>query len=99
MGVGGETLHIRLASPLHARKTEKVAKLSLIKFSAAHSLAQVGTVIPCRGKQNYSSTLQTTEQKTADLKMRKQVGFLLPNKALSVGSFLHWIKLGTEIRK
>lgn len=31
--------------------------------------------------------------------MRKQLGLLLPNKALSVESFLHWIKLGTEIRR
>lgn len=42
--------------------------------------------------------LQTTEQKTANPQMRKQVGFLLPNKQLSMESFLHWIKLGTEIR-
>lgn len=33
------------------------------------------------------------KQKTANLQVRKWVGFLLPNKALSVESFLHWIKL------
>lgn len=68
-----------------------MGKLSL---SAAHYLTQAGLSLPAGAH----TVLQTTEQKTANPQMRKQVGFLLPNKALSVESFLYWLKPVAEIK-
>lgn len=72
-----------------------MGKLSLPKFSAVHSLTQAGLSLPA----GVHSVLQTTEQKTANPQMRKRVGFLPPNKALSMESFLHWFKPAAEIKK
>lgn len=72
-----------------------MGNLSLTKISAAHSLTQAGLSHPA----GVHTVLQTTEQKTANPQMRKQVEFLMPSKALSMESFLYWFKPVAETKK
>lgn len=57
------------------------------------------TLSPKQDCAGVCTVLQTTEQKTANPQMRKQLGFPLPNKALSMESFPYWHKPVAEIKE
>lgn len=80
--------------PVHKEDRKYGKNMGKLSLSAAHYLTQAGLSLPAGAY----TVLQTTEQKTANPQMRKQVGFLLPNKALSAESFLYWLKPVAEIK-
>lgn len=70
-----------------------MGKLSLTKFSVAHSLTQAGLSLPARVRtvlQTRAENSKSPNQKTSQIST---------NKALSMESFLYWLKPVAEIKE